>query len=100
MVEYRTLYLGHLVSTPVYYNPSHLIYMPIPPSTHAGKTDVQYRLDSAMQDVNDMYILLEEAEKNAVRNSLVEERSRFCMLATFLKPVVVRKSLAYKSNNV
>ena len=43
-----------------------------------------------MQDVNDMYILLEEAEKNAVRNSLIEERSRFCMLVQFLKPVVVR----------
>ncbi|XP_072013812.1 protein MTSS 2-like isoform X1 [Amphiura filiformis] len=55
---------------------------------HKSKTDVQYRLDSAMQDVNDMYILLEEAEKNAVRNSLIEERSRFCMLAQFLKPVV------------
>ncbi|XP_070575828.1 protein MTSS 2-like isoform X4 [Ptychodera flava] len=53
-----------------------------------GKSDVQNRLDSAMQDVTDKYVLLEETEKNAVRSALIEERSRFCMFVNFLKPVV------------
>ncbi|XP_022082459.1 MTSS1-like protein [Acanthaster planci] len=53
-----------------------------------GKADIQYRLDSAMHDVNDMYLLLEEQEKNAVRGGMIEERSRFCMLINCFKPVV------------
>ncbi|XP_038066480.1 protein MTSS 2-like [Patiria miniata] len=53
-----------------------------------SKADIQYRLDSAMHDVNDMYLLLEEQEKNAVRSSMIEERSRFCTLISCFKPVV------------
>ncbi|KAL3860571.1 hypothetical protein ACJMK2_010677 [Sinanodonta woodiana] len=53
-----------------------------------GKTDVQARLDGAMQDVNDKYYQLEEAEKNAVRMALIEERGRFCHFITNLKPFV------------
>ena len=55
----------------------------------AGKGDIQNRLDNAMQDVTDKYMLLEEAEKNAVRTALIEERSRFCHFVSCLKPVVV-----------
>uniref|UniRef100_A0A4X2JP81 MTSS I-BAR domain containing 2 n=1 Tax=Vombatus ursinus TaxID=29139 RepID=A0A4X2JP81_VOMUR len=53
-----------------------------------GKGDLQPQLDNALQDVNDMYLLLEETEKQAVRRALIEERGRFCTFITFLQPVV------------
>ncbi|XP_036362800.1 protein MTSS 1 isoform X30 [Octopus sinensis] len=53
-----------------------------------GKSDIQSRLESALQDVNDKYLVLEETEKNAVRTALIEERSRFCMFVTCFKPFV------------
>ncbi|XP_012912481.1 protein MTSS 2 isoform X3 [Mustela putorius furo] len=53
-----------------------------------GKGDLQPQLDSALQDVNDMYLLLEETEKQAVRRALIEERGRFCTFIAFLQPVV------------
>uniref|UniRef100_A0A8C3H6C4 MTSS I-BAR domain containing 2 n=1 Tax=Chrysemys picta bellii TaxID=8478 RepID=A0A8C3H6C4_CHRPI len=53
-----------------------------------GKGDLQPQLDSALQDVNDMYLLMEETEKQAVRKALIEERGRFCTFITFLQPVV------------
>ncbi|XP_055993023.1 protein MTSS 2 isoform X2 [Sorex fumeus] len=53
-----------------------------------GKGDLQPQLDSALQDVNDMYLLLEETEKQAVRRALIEERGRFCSFIAFLQPVV------------
>uniref|UniRef100_A0A8C6L2I2 MTSS I-BAR domain containing 2b n=1 Tax=Nothobranchius furzeri TaxID=105023 RepID=A0A8C6L2I2_NOTFU len=42
-----------------------------------GRGDLQPQLDSAMQDVTDMCLLMEEMEKQAVRRALVEERGRF-----------------------
>ena len=42
-----------------------------------------------MQDVNDKYMLMEEAEKNAVRTALIEERGRFCLFISCIKPFVV-----------
>ncbi|KAM6973769.1 protein MTSS 1-like [Aplochiton taeniatus] len=53
-----------------------------------GRGDIQPQLDSAMQEVGDKYLLLEETEKQAVRKALVEERSRFCCFVTMLRPVV------------
>ncbi|XP_064871610.1 protein MTSS 1-like isoform X2 [Oncorhynchus nerka] len=53
-----------------------------------GRGDVQPQLNSAMQDVNDKYLLLEETEKQAVRKALVEERSRLCTFVSMLRPVV------------
>ncbi|KAF7652203.1 hypothetical protein LDENG_00099660 [Lucifuga dentata] len=53
-----------------------------------GRGDIQPQLDSAMQDISDKYLLLEETEKQAVRKVLVEERSRFCCFVSMLKPVV------------
>ncbi|XP_061449805.1 protein MTSS 2 isoform X5 [Rhineura floridana] len=53
-----------------------------------GKGDLQPQLDSALQDVNDMYLLLEETEKQAVRKALIEERGRFCTFTAYLQPVV------------
>lgn len=55
----------------------------------AGRGDLQPQLDVALQDVTDRCHLLEEAEKQALRKVLVEERSRFCCFATLLRPVVV-----------
>ncbi|KAJ8291038.1 hypothetical protein GJAV_G00020700 [Gymnothorax javanicus] len=53
-----------------------------------GRGDFQPQLDSAMQDVNDKYLLLEETEKQAVRRALIEERARFCAFVSMLRPVV------------
>ncbi|XP_035284010.1 protein MTSS 1-like isoform X6 [Anguilla anguilla] len=53
-----------------------------------GRGDIQPQLDSAMQDVSDMYLLLEETEKQAVRKALIEERSRFCTFVSMLRPIV------------
>uniref|UniRef100_A0A665TEV2 Protein MTSS 1-like n=1 Tax=Echeneis naucrates TaxID=173247 RepID=A0A665TEV2_ECHNA len=53
-----------------------------------GRGDIQPQLDSAMQDVSDKYILLEETEKQALRKALIEERLRFCCFVTMLQPVV------------
>lgn len=58
----------------------------------AGKTSVQYQLDTAMQEVGDMYVLLEETEKSAVRKALVEERGRFCCLVNLMRPALVSSS--------
>ncbi|XP_033836401.1 protein MTSS 1-like isoform X2 [Periophthalmus magnuspinnatus] len=53
-----------------------------------GRGDFQPQLDSAMQDVSDKYILLEETEKQALRRALIEERQRFCFFVALLQPVV------------
>ncbi|XP_043922535.1 protein MTSS 1 isoform X2 [Protopterus annectens] len=53
-----------------------------------GRGDVQPQLDSALQDVNDKYLLLEETEKQAVRKALIEERGRFCSFISMLRPVL------------
>ncbi|XP_012717107.1 protein MTSS 2 isoform X6 [Fundulus heteroclitus] len=53
-----------------------------------GRGDLQPQLDSAMQDVTDLCLLMEETEKQAVRRALVEERGRFCTFIGFLQPVV------------
>ncbi|KAL7874810.1 hypothetical protein SRHO_G00057800 [Serrasalmus rhombeus] len=53
-----------------------------------GRGDIQPQLDSAVQDVNDKYLLLEETEKQAVRKALIEERARFCTFVAMLRPVV------------
>ncbi|XP_024150801.1 protein MTSS 2 isoform X7 [Oryzias melastigma] len=53
-----------------------------------GRGDLQPQLDSAVQDVTDMCLLMEEMEKQAVRRALVEERGRFCTFIGFLQPVV------------
>uniref|UniRef100_A0A8C0IM79 MTSS I-BAR domain containing 1 n=1 Tax=Chelonoidis abingdonii TaxID=106734 RepID=A0A8C0IM79_CHEAB len=53
-----------------------------------GRGDIQPQLDSALQDVNDKYLLLEETEKQTVRKALIEERSRFCTFISMLRPVI------------
>uniref|UniRef100_A0A1A8ACD6 Metastasis suppressor 1-like n=1 Tax=Nothobranchius furzeri TaxID=105023 RepID=A0A1A8ACD6_NOTFU len=53
-----------------------------------GRGDLQPQLDSAMQDVSDLYLLMEETEKQAVRRALLEERGRYCTFINLLQPVV------------
>lgn len=50
-------------------------------------------LHKALQDVSDRKAVLEETEKRAVREALIEERSRYCIFVTFLKPVLVSSKL-------
>lgn len=51
------------------------------------------QLDSALQDVNVKYAVLEETEKRAVCRALIEERGRFCSFVSMLRPVLVSPSL-------
>uniref|UniRef100_A0A3Q3J819 IMD domain-containing protein n=1 Tax=Monopterus albus TaxID=43700 RepID=A0A3Q3J819_MONAL len=53
-----------------------------------GKDEVRGQLDSALQDVNVRYAVLEETEKRAVCRALIEERARYCSFVTMLKPVL------------
>lgn len=71
---------------PIFFFSHHQCAVPTP-----GRGDLQPQLDSAMQDVTDMCLLMEETEKQAVRRALVEERGRFCTFIGFLQPVVVRR---------
>ena len=57
---------------------------------HIGRGNLRPQLDSAMQDVSDLYLLMEETEKQAVRRALLEERGRYCTFINLLQPVVVR----------
>lgn len=57
-----------------------------------GRGDIQPQLDSARQDVNDKFILLEETEKQALRKALIEHRQRICCFVAMLRPVVVSKA--------
>uniref|UniRef100_A0A3Q1CNJ3 IMD domain-containing protein n=1 Tax=Amphiprion ocellaris TaxID=80972 RepID=A0A3Q1CNJ3_AMPOC len=53
-----------------------------------GRGNLRPQLDSAMQDVSDLYLLMEETEKQAVRRALLEERARYCSFINLLQPVV------------
>ncbi|XP_044065989.1 protein MTSS 1 isoform X4 [Siniperca chuatsi] len=53
-----------------------------------GKGEAQGQLDSALQDVNVRYAVLEETEKRAVCRALIEERARYCSFVSMLKPVL------------
>lgn len=48
------------------------------------------KLNSAIQEVSNYYGMLEEREKQALRSAMIEERSHFCTLFTFFKPLMVR----------
>ncbi|XP_021464734.2 protein MTSS 2 isoform X3 [Oncorhynchus mykiss] len=53
-----------------------------------GKDEVRGQLDSALQEVNVCYAVLEETEKRAVCRALIEERGRYCAFVSMLKPVL------------
>jgi len=54
----------------------------------AGRGDVARRLELSKQELSDKYLILEESEKAAVRQAMIEERSRFCLFVSYLKPVM------------
>lgn len=56
-----------------------------------GSSDVELTkmLESSAAVVQEKRLSLEETERKAVRAALLEERGRFCLLARFLKPVLV-----------
>ncbi|XP_076862327.1 protein MTSS 1-like isoform X4 [Brachyhypopomus gauderio] len=53
-----------------------------------GRGDLQPQVDSALQDVSGKYVSLQKTERQAVRRALIEERARFCMLVSMLRPAV------------
>ncbi|KAK1789375.1 hypothetical protein P4O66_015304 [Electrophorus voltai] len=55
---------------------------------YEGRGDLQPQVDSALQDVSDKYVTLQETERQAVRRALIEERARFCTLVSMLRPAV------------
>lgn len=65
-----------------------------------GKDEARGQLDSALQDVNVRYAVLEETEKRAVCRALIEERARYCSFVTMLKPVLVSAAREIGSTSV
>ncbi|XP_055507949.1 protein MTSS 1 isoform X2 [Leucoraja erinacea] len=53
-----------------------------------GRGDARVPLQAALQDVNDKYVQLEEAERRAVERALLEERRRFCTFVSLMRPVL------------
>ncbi|XP_041837416.1 protein MTSS 1 isoform X2 [Melanotaenia boesemani] len=53
-----------------------------------GKDEARGQLDSALQDVNVRYAVLEDTEKRAVCKAMIEERARYCSFVSMLKPVL------------
>ena len=56
------------------------------------------KLNATIQEVSNYYGMLEEREKQALRSAMIEERSRFCTLFTFLKPAMVNKIIQLKNH--
>ena len=52
----------------------------------SGKMD---DFQKALLDMSEKKNFLEETERRAVREALIEERRRYCLFVTYLKPVVV-----------
>ncbi|GAA6074643.1 protein MTSS 1 isoform X1, partial [Tachysurus ichikawai] len=57
--------------------------------------DLQPQVDNALQGVSDKYVSLQETERQAVRKALVEERARFCMFVSMLRPAIVSQLVLY-----
>ena len=52
-----------------------------------------------MQDVSDLYLLMEETERQAVRRALLEERGRYCSFISLLQPMVVGRLYRHTSTS-
>lgn len=55
-------------------------------------------LESAIRDQAEKRQLLEDIGKQALRAALTEERSRFCLFVSYLKPVIVSCPLIMNNN--
>lgn len=60
--------------------------------TLSGDVELNRMLQSSAAVVQEKRLSLEDTERRAVRAALLEERGRFCLLARFLKPVLVSKN--------
>jgi len=58
-------------------------------SLHGGNRDLNRILEVALRDTAEKRQAFEDSEKQAIRAALTEERSRFCLFVSYLKPVVV-----------
>jgi len=56
---------------------------------HTGRADAQSQLDLAMNELRQKILVLQEIEKNSVRAALIEERSRYCLFISAIKPFMV-----------
>lgn len=56
-----------------------------------AQSDAEFNkmLESSVAVIQEKRLSLEETERKAVRAALLEERGRFCLLARYLKPVLV-----------
>lgn len=61
-------------------------------SLHGVNRDLNRILEVALRDNADKRQAFEDSEKHAIKTALIEERSRFALFVSYLKPVVVRKS--------
>lgn len=67
------------------------IYGTIGSANKSSNSNLSRSLDSEIEcneRLQQSLILFEELEKKAVRRALIEERSHFCLLVKFLRPVV------------
>ena len=53
----------------------------------------------ASMDLNDKLVHFEQMEKNAVRRAMIEERSRYCILVSYLKNVIEEELLLTQETN-
>lgn len=61
--------------------------------TCSSDVELNRMLESSAAVVQEKRLSLEETERKAVRAALLEERGRFCLLARFLKPVLVSRQI-------
>lgn len=64
--------------------------------TCSSDVELNRMLESSAAVVQEKRISLEETERKSVRAALLEERGRFCLLARFLKPVLVSTEIPYE----
>lgn len=69
----------------------HIQGQPQSHGTCSSDVELNRMLESSAAVVQEKRLSLEETERKAVRAALLEERGRFCLLARFLKPVLVSR---------
>ena len=54
-----------------------------------GRTESQSQLDAALADFRQKLQVLHEVEMNSARAALIEERARYCLFISAIKPLMV-----------
>ena len=55
-----------------------------------GRGDLQGQLDAAVDELRQKVHALQQVERNAVRAAMLEERARYCLFISAIKPLIVR----------